>query len=72
MEELQLIDCTISKNVLQRLLDGLLVQSQLTKLGLVRVNITDQSFATLMEYFRGSTLLEEIDLTWAEIGKKSW
>ena len=67
-----MIDCTISKNVLQRLLDGLLVQSQLTKLGLVRVNITDQSFATLMEYFRASTLLEEIDLTWAEIGKKSW
>lgn len=63
---------TINKKVTQQLLDTILEKSQLVKLGLVRVNLTDQSFATLLEYVRTSGLLEELDLTWTEIGKQSW
>ena len=72
MEELRFIDCSINKRIMGQLMDSLLEKSQLVKIGLVRVNITDQSFQTLMQIFKTSTLIEEIDLTWAELGKQSW
>lgn len=68
LEELVLIDLQISKPILNSLLDTIIMRSQIVKLGLVRVNIADQSFKKLQHYFENSGLLEEIDLTWTEIG----
>jgi hypothetical protein len=42
----------------------------LSKIGLVKVNINEETFQTLCKYLKKSTYIDTIDLSWNEIKPK--
>ena len=67
LDELRLENCKISKEILLELLQTLNERCYLSKLGLVNVNLTEESFYELCELVEYSGFLEELDIRWAGI-----
>ena len=72
LEELKLEDLSITKPVLNSLLDSINTRSQLLKLSLAKIDITDQSFKKLQLYLINQDFLEDLNLTQTRISQQSW
>ena len=64
---MRLENCKISKEVLLDLVQTLNARCYLSKLGLVNVNLTEETFYELCEMVEYSNFLEELDIRWAGI-----
>ena len=72
MEELKIIDCKVSHQLVIQLMQNLLEISQLKRLALVNVHHSVESFEKVVEYIRESKSLEEIDLSYTIVPKTCW
>ena len=63
MEELKIIDCKISPDLITQLIDSLLKISQLKRFSLVGVKHNTISFEKVVSYIENDQSLEEIDLS---------
>ena len=63
MEELKIIDCKISPDLITQLIDSLLKISQLKRFSLVGVKHNIISFEKVVSYIENDQSLEEIDLS---------
>ena len=63
LEEIRLVSCKIGGSITHELIDDLMNRSTVSKLSLVKSNMSISSFYALCEYVRSSRTLREIDIS---------
>lgn len=66
-----MIDCKISTKLCDDLLISIAQQSQITKLTLSNIHLSDRVFGFVVQMVAENDILRELDLSWCEVRKQN-
>ena len=72
LDELVIVNCRISYETSEYLIDRLIDRSYLRHLALVNANLSERSMSGLCEFLNKNRFIQEIDLSWNRLEPNTW
>ena len=72
MSEFRIIDCKITTNISNKLVNLITQGCTLQQLAIVNCNLSERSVQAIAEFTHTSKLIREIDLSWCKTQRSTW